>query len=184
MNQVIINRKVAVTVIPDGVPGTLDPGQPVHIHQNLGGSFTVTTEDGRKFRIEGLDADAIGQEIPDEAKMVEAEGEPLGPEEAEKKGWEMLKAVHDPEIPVDVVELGLIYELKMHVRGDGKLLAAVKMTLTAPGCGMGDVLVRDVERQLKRIPGVATVDAKIVFDPVWNPHKHMSTAAKLKLGLL
>lgn len=180
--SVLLSRRVMATVIPDGVPTTLDAGMPVVIHQTLGGSFTVALDDGRKFRIEGADADALGKPIPESAHRVS--GDPLPPDEAEKEGWKLLKQVHDPEIPVNIVELGLVYELKMHTRGDGKLLAAVRMTLTAPGCGMGDVLVRDVERQLKLIPGVAAVDAKVVFDPVWNPHKHMSTAAKLKLGLL
>ena len=180
----LLHRKVEATVIPDGTPQTLDPGQPVQIHQVLGGSFTVQTEDGRKYRIEGKDADALGREVPEEARDLGLGTEPLAPEAAEKEAWKLLKHVHDPEIPVNVVDLGLIYELKMHKRGDGKLFAEVKMTLTAPGCGMGDVLIRDVERQLKRIPGVATVDAKVVFDPVWNPHRDMSTAAKLKLGLL
>ena len=182
--QVILSRRVDATVIPDGDPVKLDPGQPVAIHQTLGGSFTVATEEGRKYRIEGRDADALGKEVPQEARDLDLGTEPLEPEAAEKEAWKLLKHVHDPEIPVDVVDLGLIYGLQVHKRGDGKLFAEVRMTLTAPGCGMGDVLIRDVERQLKRIPGVETVDAKVVFDPVWNPHKHMSTAAKLKLGLL
>lgn len=181
--QVILGRKVKATIIPDGTDTELDPGQPVVIHQTLGGSFTIATEDNRKFRIEGADADALGKEVPDDAKPLDVEG-PLTPEQAENQAWKLLKHVHDPEIPVNIVDLGLVYEIQIHTRGDGKYFAAVKMTLTAPGCGMGDVLIRDVEQQLKRIPGVETVDAKVVFDPVWNPQRDMSTAAKLKLGLL
>ena len=180
----VLLRRVPATVIPDGTPTKLDPGQPVAITQTLGGSFTVQTEDGRKYRIEGRDADAIGKEVPEAARLAPADMEPLPTAEAEDLAWKNLRTVHDPEIPINIVDLGLVYTRKMHTRGDGTLLAEVRMSLTAPGCGMGDVLLRDVEHQLKRIPGVAAVDAKIVFDPVWNPHVHMSRAAKLQLGLL
>jgi metal-sulfur cluster biosynthetic enzyme len=97
---------------------------------------------------------------------------------------ELLREVHDPEIPINIVDLGLVYDLEVHKRGDGQLVAVVRMTLTAPGCGMGDFLIQDVEQKLKTLPGVAAVDAKIVFDPVWNPYTMMSDAAKLQLGLL
>ncbi len=181
--QVLLTRPVRAVVIPDGIEETLEPGMPVLITQMLGGSFTIQTAEGRKYRIEGRDADAIGKPVPEEARAHE-HTEPMVAADAEKLGWDLMKKVHDPEIPVNIVDLGLVYTLKMHTRGDGKLLAECRMTLTAPGCGMGDVLVRDVERQLASIPGVGAVDAKVVFDPVWNPYTMMSTAAKLKLGLL
>lgn len=182
---VLLNRPVRAVRIPEGDEVTLDPGQPATLTQALGGSFTIQLEDHRKFRIEGRDADAIGEEVPELARrQMDAEGaEPLEPGAAETMAWDRLKAVHDPEIPIDIVDLGLVYTLKMHKRGDGKLLAEVSMSLTAPGCGMGDVLLRDVKDQLRTVPGVAAVDARITFDPVWNPNM-MSDAAKLQLGLL
>ncbi len=181
--QLLLQRDVEATLIPEGDTVTLKEGLDVVIHQTLGGHYTVQAGDGRKYRIDGHNADALGKEPTAAPEPEQHDAEPLHPEEAEKAAWEKMKTVHDPEIPVNVVDLGLIYTLKMHQRGDGLLLAEVRMSLTAPGCGMGDVLLRDVERQLRTIPGVDTVDAKITFDPVWNPNM-MSTAAKLKLGLL
>lgn len=181
--QVLLKRQVRAIQIPEGDEVELAGDQPVLITQSLGGNYTVQTIDNRKFRIAGKDADALGKEVPEE--MAEQEDqEPLEPEEAEKRAWEVLKKVHDPEIPVNLVDLGLIYELDMHKRGDGKLFAEVKMTLTAPGCGMGDFLIQDVEEALKTLPGVETVDAQIVFEPVWNPYTMMSDAAKLQLGMM
>lgn len=184
--QVLLTRPVRATVIPDGTEATLEPGMPVVITQALGGSYTIQTAEGRKYRIEGRDADALGKKAEAEAARAQEDhgDEALEPEAAEELAWKLLRKVHDPEIPVNLVDLGLVYTLRMHKRGDGKLLAECRMTLTAPGCGMGDVMLRDVERQLASIPGVAAVDAKIVFDPVWNPYTMMSDAAKLKLGLL
>lgn len=180
--QTLLQRDTPATLIPEGDRVVLPEGLDVIITQTLGGSFTVQAGDGRKYRIEGKEGDALGK-----AAVVEeteaADDQPLEPEEAEKRGWEVMKKVHDPEIPINVVELGLVYTLKMHKRGDGKLLAEVRMSLTAPGCGMGDILLDDVRRELLTIPGVAAVDAQITFDPVWNPSM-MGTAAKLKLGLL
>jgi probable FeS assembly SUF system protein SufT len=182
LETALLNRKVKAVQIPEGVEVDLDAGQVVTITQALGFSYTIQNIENRKFRIEMRDADALGKPIPDHIKA--AEGEPIGAEEAEERAWGLLKQVHDPEIPVNIVDLGLVYTVKMHKRGDGLLFCEVRMTLTAPGCGMGDFLIRDVETVLKTIPGVDTVDAKVVFDPVWNPHRDMADAAKLQLGLL
>ncbi len=181
-----LTRDVTAVVIPDGTDVVLDAGLECIVTQALGNSYTIQLASGAKFRVAGHEGDAIGMPVMDDghAQPAPEDAEPLPPEEAEKVGWDALKTVHDPEIPINVVELGLVYTLKMHKRGDGRLLAEVRMTLTAPGCGMGDVLLRDVERALKTIPGVATVDAKIVFDPVWNPYTMMSEAARLQLGML
>lgn len=183
--EVLLSRPVTAVQIPEGEEVMLQP-QPLLLTQSLGGSFTVQARDHRKYRIEGRDAGALGKEVPDGALPAPADDDatPVTPEEAKERAWELLKSVHDPEIPINIVELGLVYDLDVHTRGDGKLLAFVKMTLTAPGCGMGDFLIQDVERALKTIPGMAAVDAKVVFDPVWNPHIHMSEGAKLQLGLL
>lgn len=186
LEVVALRRNVEAAQIPDGAKLTLERGQVVTITQALGASFTVQTYDNRKFRIEGRDADALGKPVPPGARTAEEEAaqEPLTPEQAKERAWEILRSVHDPEIPVNIVDLGLVYTLDVHERGDGRLLAVVRMTLTAPGCGMGDFLIQDVEEGLKSIPGVAAVDAKIVFDPVWNPYTMMSESARLQLGLL
>lgn len=186
LEVVALRREVQAIQIPEGVKVPLDKGQVVTITQALGGSFTIQTYDNRRFRIEGRDADALGHPVP-EGATTEAQddgAEPLTVEQATERAWAALRTVHDPEIPVNIVDLGLVYELELHKRGDGGLVAFVRMTLTAPGCGMGDFLIQDVEERLKAIPGIAAVDAKIVFDPVWNPYTMMSEAAKLQMGLL
>ncbi|MGB0651657.1 MAG: putative Fe-S cluster assembly protein SufT [Thermoplasmatota archaeon] len=180
-------RDVAATIIPDGTPVTLPAGTTVRITQALGGSYTIQLERGGKYRIEGRDADAIGQEpteAPAEPTADAVDPATLDEGQLRDAAWKAMRGVHDPEIPVNIVELGLVYELHLHRRGDGFYFAEVKMTLTAPGCGMGDVLVRDVQNALTAIPGIETATAEIVFDPVWNPHNMMSEAAKLQLGLL
>lgn len=182
--EVLLSRPVTAIQIPEGEEVMLQ-AQPLLLTQSLGGSFTVQARDNRKYRIEGRDGPAIGKDVPaNAAPAVDPNAETPTPEEAKERAWELLRTVHDPEIPLNIVELGLVYDLDVHTRGDGKLLAFVTMTLTAPGCGMGDFLIQDVERALKTIPGMAAVDAKVVFDPIWNPHIHMSEAAKLQLGLL
>lgn len=181
--QIMLSRSVDAAAIPEGNIERLEPGQPFLLTQSLGGSYTIQSlADNRKFRIEGKDGDAIGEPILGGPKTDLPT--PNTPEEAVALAKKQLKRVHDPEIPVNIVDLGLVYEVDVHERGDGLYFAVVKMTLTAPGCGMGDFLIRDVERALKAIPKVDTVRAEIVFNPVWNPHTMMSTAAKLQLGLL
>ena len=185
LEPVVLSRAVDAIQIPEGQKGRLEPGQVVTITQALGGSFTVQTADMRKWRIEGDDADALGKPVPAGARRrAAADAEPLSPDDAKAEAWQLLRSVHDPEIPINIVDLGLVYDVDIHPRGDGKLVAFVKMTLTAPGCGMGDFLIQDVEQRLMTIPGMGAVEAKIVFDPVWNPERDMSDAAKLQLGLL
>jgi len=177
-----LTRDVEAIGIPDGKPVPLHKGESVKLTQALGFSYTVQTERGAKYRIAGRDGDAIGQpvvgtldsvkDVPQDAKSIEALAK------------EQLKGVYDPEIPVDIVNLGLVHSLKVTEQPFGGFHAEVRMGLTAPGCGMGDVLVKDVETALKAIPGIAAVDAKVVLFPVWNPYTMMSDAAKLKLGML
>jgi probable FeS assembly SUF system protein SufT len=178
--EIEVKREVKAVMIPEGNEVTLPEGTTGWLTQALGGTYTIQLPTGRKYRIAGSDGDAIGQEIVDVAANRGVE--PATVDQAEKQAWQLLKHVHDPEIPVNVVDLGLVYEMKMHKRGDGMLLAVLRMSLTAPGCGMGDVLLDDARRVLKTIPGVDSVDAKIVFDPIWNPSM-MSEAAKLQLGM-
>jgi probable FeS assembly SUF system protein SufT len=172
-----VKRDIEVTEIPSGYRGTLPSGKTVRITQKLGGAYTVITDEGHLLRVDGRDADAIEQT---------SDAESVAPSAAtfsEEKVWEQLRTVYDPEIPVNVVDLGLIYECKVEDAAEGQHIVNVKMTMTAPGCGMADVLKMDVENKVKYLPGVKDVKVEVVFDPPWNPGL-MSDAAKLKLGLL
>jgi len=174
---VTLSRSCDVMEIPSGIPYTLQAGVLVRIMQTLGGSYTVSASDsGRMFRIDAKDADALGFD----AVATEAAAVPQG-ELDDKMVWDQLKTIYDPEIPVNIADLGLVYgcEIKQHEQG-GKLLD-VKMTMTAPGCGMGNVLKADVERRLGQLPGVTEVRVEIIFEPQWHPGL-MSEAAKLQLG--
>jgi len=146
----------------------------VEIAQSLGGQFTVTTDDGGLFRIAGKDADALGQQ-PAAAAAATAEG-PFD----EQRVWEQLKTVFDPEIPVNLVDLGLIYRCEAVPLPEGHRVE-VDMSMTAPGCGMGDVLREDVRRKIQGLPGVREVRVEVVWDPPWGPSR-MSDAARLQLG--
>jgi probable FeS assembly SUF system protein SufT len=144
--------------------------------QSLGGTYTVSSERGAMMRIEAKNADALGiTPQPKEAQAAPAEF-------SEKLVWDQLKTVFDPEIPVNVVDLGLIYSCQITPVETGGRKIDIKMAMTAPGCGMGDVLRADIERKLTQLPEVREVHAEIVFDPPWNPGR-MSDAAKLQLGL-
>jgi probable FeS assembly SUF system protein SufT len=168
-------RDVEVIEIPSGTKSTLTEGTVVRIMQTLGGSYTVTGGMyGAMYRIDALDADALGLPIPE--KTPESEQRPF----SEQLVWDELKTVFDPEIPVNVVDLGLIYGCEIGDVEGGKKLD-VKMSMTAPGCGMGNVLKADVEGKLARLPDVKQVNVEIVFDPPWGPAR-MSEAAKLQLG--
>ena len=174
-NTVVLSRDCEATQVPFGGVQVLPAGARVRIMQSLGGSYTVATEQGDMMRIESKDADALGhapQPQPSEAAPVQF---------SEKRVWDQLKTVYDPEIPVNVVDLGLIYRCQiMPVEGGHKI--EIEMSMTAPGCGMGDVLKADIERKLSQLPSVKEVQAKIVFDPPWEPGR-MSEAAKLQLGI-
>lgn len=176
----IIKRDVEGTLIPYGQSVTLIPGTEVLVTQALGGSFTLNVN-GNLVRIEGKDADAIGKEpvlLPSEKAVV------TGEDVDEALVWEQLKTCYDPEIPVNIVDLGLIYDLTItKLDKEPGYHVGIQMTLTAPGCGMGPVLTQDVERKLLMIPNIKKVDVVLVFDPPWNSER-MSESAKLELGLL
>ncbi|MCX7122932.1 MAG: putative Fe-S cluster assembly protein SufT [Gammaproteobacteria bacterium] len=174
----IVKRDVEGTLIPYGQSVTLIPGTEVLVTQSLGGSFTLNVN-GNLVRIEGKDADAIGKEpvlLPSEKIGMDVEGV------SEDLVWEQLRTCFDPEIPVNIVDLGLIYELEITEQKKGGFHIGVQMTLTAPGCGMGPVLTQDIENKLLMIPNVKKVDVVLVFDPPWNSDR-MSEAAKLELDL-
>ncbi len=175
--EIEITRDCEVTKIPRGEMLTLWKGDTVVVTQALGGSFTVRTEMGYLVRVAALDADALGLEsAAQQAAPVDA-----GPFTLEKV-IEKLKTVFDPEIPVNVVDLGLIYVCAAHPLADGAHRVEIKMSMTAPGCGMGDVLKEDARAKVQAVPGVAEVDIEIVWEPAWDQSR-MSEAAQLQLGL-
>lgn len=168
--------------IPSGNKIVLQKGTGGRITQSLGGSYTVVTDEGYMVRIEGINADAIGKPVPESSKNpATAQDLPL-----EKQIWNQLRMIYDPEIPINIVELGLIYEMKItpltNAEGEVGNEVSIKMTLTAPGCGMGDALKRDAQSKIERLPGVKRVNIELVWEPVWDQSK-MSEAAKLQLGL-
>ena len=177
---VSLSRDVEASVVPVGTKVTLQKGEPVHITQSLGGSYTVIVN-GNMFRIEGKDADALGVEVV-EKKVGGGSGEATQ-EQVEKEIWNQLKTCFDPEIPVNIVDLGLIYDCHVEPIAANSFRASVKMTLTAPGCGMGPVLQQDVQNKLLCIEAVDDVAVELVWDPPWN-QSMLTEAAKLQLGLM
>ena len=171
-------RDCAAIMVPQGQEVTLPAGQTGYITQALGGSFTVFV-DGNLFRISGADADALGKEPPDPLMLPEGAGDA----DVEKLVWQQLRTCYDPEIPVNIVDLGLIYDCSLEKDAAGGRLVRVSMTLTAPGCGMGDILVDDVRSKIERIPTVSQADVELTFDPPWN-QTMMSEVAKLETGML
>lgn len=174
-----LKRDCRVIAIPSGVPDVLSRGTSVRIMQSLGTSYTVVSGCGAMYRIDAGDADALGIQAPSAASAAVAESGPA--EFSEKMVEEQLRTVFDPEIPVNIVDLGLIYACDITPVEHGQRKIDVKMTMTAPGCGMGNVLKADVEAKLSRLPSVKEVHVEIVLDPPWSP-AHMSEAAKLQLG--
>jgi probable FeS assembly SUF system protein SufT len=172
---VALTRSCAAIGIPNGVRETLPQGSEVRLMQSLGSSYTVTDQRGYMFRIDEQDADALG--LSSRAATQAAQPRSF----SEQAVWEQLKTIFDPEIPVNIVELGLIYECDISDLEQGGKKIEIEMSLTAPGCGMSDVLKADVESKLSRLPEVKEVHVKLVFDPPWTPAR-MSEAAKLQLG--
>ena len=171
-------RDCAAVMVPQGDEVTLPAGQVGYITQALGGSFTVYV-DGNLFRIRGADADAIGKETPPPIELADESSDA----DVEKLVWQQLRTCFDPEIPINIVELGLVYDCDIERLEGGARKVNVNMTLTAPGCGMGDILVDDVRTKLEMIPTVAEAEVELVFDPPWN-QTMMSEAARLETGML
>jgi probable FeS assembly SUF system protein SufT len=176
-----LKREVEASAVPIGAKVTLRAGQVVCLAQALGGSYTVSVN-GTLFRIEGRDADALGLEP--EAKAAPCGLAPATTEQVEKQVWDALRACYDPEIPVSIVDLGLIYDCVVTpLPGGADYKVDVKMTLTAPGCGMGPVIQQDVQNKLLALAQVREVNVELVWEPPW--HQSMVTeAARLELGLL
>jgi probable FeS assembly SUF system protein SufT len=175
---IVVQRDTRAVAIPAGVEVTLKVGQVGYITQALGGSFTVYIE-GNLFRIPGSEAAGIGMTVALPPEV------PPGASEEDFKNivWQQLKTCFDPEIPVNIVDLGLIYECEVRQNEDATHSVDIKMTLTAPGCGMGEVLVQDVRDKVQIVPTVASANVELVFDPPWN-HTMMSDEARLQTGMM
>lgn len=178
MSNHFLKRATPATMIPAGDPAMLPAGTEVHIAQTLGGNVTVRTEGGL-FRIAAEHAEAIDGYAP---KPAAAGGEPVKGEFSEQMVWDTLKTCFDPEIPVNIVDLGLVYDLATERTPAGGYAVEVKMTLTAPGCGMGPIIAEDAREKIARLPQVEAAKVHIVWDPVWTPQM-ISNEGRQVLGL-
>lgn len=179
---IILSRDCQAVMIPSGERLRLKAGSQVWVTQSLGGNFTVMTDRGYMARIEGEDADALGVEGAASLRAgAPAPGERQ--EEVEKLVWDQLKTCFDPEIPVNIVDLGLIYHCRATPLAEGGNKVEVKFTLTARGCGMGEILKVDIRNKILRVPGVKQVDVELVWDPPWD-QSMISGAAKQQLGMV
>jgi probable FeS assembly SUF system protein SufT len=172
-SMTVTQRACPARRVPSGEPAVIPAGEFVTINQSLGGNFTVTWQ-GNMLRIDGTDADAIGQQVA----LVEFADDGSGKVNSDQI-WQALDTIFDPEIPISLVELGLIYGVEVN---DANGRVNIRMTLTAPGCGMGPVLVSDVQYRVGKVPNVSSVNVELVFDPPWS-RDMMSEEAQLEAGL-
>jgi probable FeS assembly SUF system protein SufT len=178
----ILTRDIEAIQIPSGLSKKLLKGTPVIITQALGGTYTVVVEQSAGlFRVLASDADALGK-VHVESAATNGTGETGGPLN-EEDIWKQLKTCYDPEIPVNIVDLGLIYSLDIKPQADGGNLVEVKMTLTAPGCGMGPSIASDAQRKILSVPGVTDAQVDVVWDPPWSAER-ISQEGKQKLGMV
>ncbi|MCC5811477.1 MAG: putative Fe-S cluster assembly protein SufT [Ectothiorhodospiraceae bacterium] len=175
---VIFSRDCNAVVIPAGDSGTIPQGAEGVLTQALGGSYTVYIQ-GNLFRVAGVDGDAIGMEATKPPELPEGATD----QDVEQLVWDQMHTCYDPEIPIDIVELGLVYSCRIIPAEDGQRDVEVEMTLTAPGCGMGEILAGDVKHKVELIPTIREARVELVFDPPWNAEM-MSEAAKLQTGML
>lgn len=174
--EITLSRDCDAIQIPSGHPLILPAGMTVVVTQSLGGTFTVATPGGLA-RIELKDADALGIDPAAASAKVKVEGT------TDQAVWDQLKSVFDPEIPVNVVDLGLIYDCAVTKKENGASSVNVKMTLTAPGCGMGPTIAADARAKILSLEGVEDAEVELVWDPPWN-QAMISEAGKMKLGIL
>lgn len=175
--EIQLKREVEATAIPAGTKRLLPAGTGVVVTQDLGGTFTVhATEAGGLFRIEGKDADALGR------KRVEAQVAVAGKETGDEEIWAVLKTCYDPEIPVNIVDLGLIYSMQLQKTDAGGKRAEVKMTLTAQGCGMGPSIAADARQKILTLEGIQEAQVDVVWDPPWGPQM-ITPDGRKKLGM-
>lgn len=175
---VTLHRNCKAILIPDGYEIELPQGSIGYITQALGGSFTVYVE-GSLFRIQGIDADALGKEPLKPPELPENSSD----EDVESVIWAQIKTCYDPEIPINVVDLGLIYSCDIKKISDDERHLSITMTLTAPGCGMGEILVEDVRSKVVLVPTVTSAHVELVFDPPWD-RSMMSEEAQLQTGMM
>jgi probable FeS assembly SUF system protein SufT len=176
--EITLTRDCEAIQIPSGEKIFLEAGTQAVITQSLGGSYTVATPRGLA-RVSGENADALGIDLQPKPAATAAEGEALD----EKSVWDQLKTCYDPEIPVNIVDLGLVYDCAIARQPDKGAIVNVKMTLTAPGCGMGPAIAAEVKSKILTIPGVADTDVELVWDPPWNQGM-ISEVGKMQLGLI
>ncbi|KFE65432.1 aromatic ring hydroxylating enzyme [Hyalangium minutum] len=177
----VIDREVEATLIPSGDRVMVPAGTDLRVMQTLGGNVTVQSEStGQLLRIDAKDADVLGEEYAQAAKALEPKHSEDGSFN-EDQVWEQLRTVYDPEIPVNIVELGLVYQCKAEPLPEGGHRVDIQMTVTAPGCGMGPVLVEDVKRKVSSVPGVKEAHVELVWEPPWDQSR-MSDVARLELG--
>jgi len=177
MERVELTRDVEAVQIPAGTPLTLEKGTQAFITQSLGGSFTLQVpEYGGLFRIAGADGDAIGKEPLAPVAVAEPGGD------VSEQVWALLRTCYDPEIPVNIVDLGLVYDMRISATEGGDHKVDVQMTLTAPGCGMGTSIAADARQKILGIQGVAEANVDIVWDPPWNPQM-ISPEGRERLGM-
>lgn len=179
---ITLRRECAAVVIPTGDALKLSAGSRVWITQSLGGSFTVLTDHGDLALVEGKDSDALGLESKI-SQRAGAAGGASRPEDIERLVWEQLKSCFDPEIPINIVDLGLIYHCEVTRLAGGGNRVDVKFTLTAPGCGMGEILKVDIRNRMLAVPGVDEVGVELVWDPPWD-QSMISGAGKIELGIV
>ena len=178
--QVTLTRECDAIQVPSGTKMKLAAGTTGTLTQALGGTYTVITNDGYMVRIQNKDADALGKES--EAAETETPASEA-PEDVEKAVWDQLRSCYDPEIPINIADLGLVYGCRVKPLPEGGNRVEIEMTLTAPGCGMGDVLKAEVESKLDELPGVKEYDVQLVFEPPWD-YSMIPDAAKLTLGMM
>jgi len=179
--EIVVSRTCEAVMIPSGEKVLVPEGAHATITQALGGTYTLITDRGLMVRVSGREVEAIGK-TPAETSQV-AEGEQLSQPKLEELVWDQLKTCYDPEIPVNIVDLGLVYLCDLQPHEGGGYDVKIKMTLTAPGCGMGPVLAADVKHKVESLTEVKDADVEVVFDPVWD-RSMMSDAAKLQLGMM
>ena len=190
IQEVSIERDCPAVAVPWGTPTTLQAGRIGYISQRLGGTFTVMV-DGNLYRVDAQHADALGLEDEAQEAVAEAaqaadaggEGVPVTAESVTEAAWKLLGTCYDPEIPVDIVNLGLVYGCEATPTEDGRFRLDVRMTLTAPGCGMGTVIADEAKQKLEGIRGVDEVMVDLVWDPPWS-REMMSEAARLEMGMM
>ena len=177
---ITLSRDCQAIMVPSGEQVLLPAGSTVWLTQALGGGYTVMTDRGYPVRIDGRDADALGKAAPPDSDRLEGVSSRSG--SIEDQVWNQLRSCFDPEIPVNIVDLGLIYECRVSDLAGGGHRAEVRFTLTARGCGMGQFLKEDIRRKLLALPGMKDADVELVWDPPWN-QSMISEEAKHRLGM-